>query len=241
MFRKLLPDEIEIRVQSITEKGAVLLLYKDARVDQVILDETVGPMNWQRMHLRDNQNCVVSIWCDKKQIWVSKEDTGTESNTEKEKGLASDSFKRACFNWGIGRELYTSPFVFVNANQLNMTQKNGKPATYDKFEVKEIYYTDNHISGIVIRNQKGVEVFRWGSFPNASKDTTPPKKPVTKQSDKPVQSHKITPEQASLFVEACAIHNKDVAAIVKYFKHDKLEDMTQSELKAILTKWEGEQ
>ena len=91
MFRKLKAEEIDVRVQSISEKGAILLLYKDARVDQEILDETVGPMNWQREHKRDNANCVVSLWDDKKQVWVSKEDTGTESNTEKEKGQASDS------------------------------------------------------------------------------------------------------------------------------------------------------
>ena len=100
-FRKLKADEIECRVQSIKATGLVLLLYKDARVDQNILDETVGAMNWQRKHTRDNANCIVSIYDDDKKMWVEKEDTGTESNTEKEKGLASDSFKRACFNWGM--------------------------------------------------------------------------------------------------------------------------------------------
>ena len=116
MFRDLRADEIECRVAQAKENGVSLLLYKDARCDQNILDETVGPMNWQRSHLRENANCVVSIWDDKKQWWVSKEDTGTESTTEKEKGLASDSFKRACFNWGVGRELYTAPFIWVKAD-----------------------------------------------------------------------------------------------------------------------------
>ena len=111
MFRKLRADEIDVRVQSCTEKGAILLLYKDARADMNILDETVGAMNWKREHTRDNQNCIVSLWNDTIKQWISKEDTGTESNTEKEKGLASDSFKRACFNWGIGRELYTTGLV----------------------------------------------------------------------------------------------------------------------------------
>ena len=107
-FRKLKADEIDCRVQQIKPNGLTLLLYKDARCDQNILDETVGAMNWQRHHNRDNANCIVSIWDSEKSQWVEKEDTGTESRTEKEKGLASDSFKRACFNWGIGRELYTS-------------------------------------------------------------------------------------------------------------------------------------
>ena len=109
-FRLLKPNEIDCRVASINEKGLTLLLYKDARVDQSILDETVGAMNWQRHHSRDNANCIISIWDDEKRQWVEKEDTGKESFTEKEKGLASDSFKRAGFNWGIGRELYSAPF-----------------------------------------------------------------------------------------------------------------------------------
>ena len=115
MFRDLYAGEIECRVAQVKETGVTLLLYKDARCDQNILDETVGPFNWQRHHSRDNANCVVSIWDDKKSCWVGKEDTGTESTTEKEKGLASDSFKRDCFNWGIGRELYTAPFIWIPA------------------------------------------------------------------------------------------------------------------------------
>lgn len=110
-FRCLKADEIDCRIATVRANGITLLLYKDARVDQNILDETVGPMNWQRRHCRENANCIVSIWDDDKRQWIEKEDTGTESYTEKEKGLASDSFKRACFNWGIGRELYTAPFI----------------------------------------------------------------------------------------------------------------------------------
>ena len=98
-FRDLKADEIDVRVGIATDKGISLLLYKNARVDMDILDETVGAENWQRFHSRDNANCIVQIWDENKKQWISKEDTGTESNTEKEKGLASDSFKRACFNW----------------------------------------------------------------------------------------------------------------------------------------------
>ena len=105
-FRLLDPEDIELRVGATTAKGFSLLLYKNARCDMQLLDETVGSMNWKREHCRDNANCIVSIWDGEKGEWISKEDTGTESQTEKEKGLASDSFKRACTNWGIGRELY---------------------------------------------------------------------------------------------------------------------------------------
>lgn len=159
-FRLLAADEIDVRIGTINANGATLLLYKDARCDMNILDETVGAMNWQRTHSRENANCIVSLWDDEKKQWISKEDTGTESFTEKEKGLASDSFKRACFNWGIGRELYTSPFMYVPAEKMKIIEKNEKYSTRDKFKVEKIAYDEkNQISGISIINQNGNRVF----------------------------------------------------------------------------------
>lgn len=154
-FRKLRADEIDCRVNTINEKGLSLLLYKDARCDMNILDETVGCMNWKRSHTRDNANCIVSIYNKEIGEWISKEDTGTESYTEKEKGLASDSFKRACFNWGIGRELYTSPFIWINSNLCTIMPKGDKYTTYDSFRVSKIEYNENNeISALVIKNAK---------------------------------------------------------------------------------------
>lgn len=168
MFRNLKANEIDVRVSTCNEKGVSLLLYKDARVDQDILDETVGPMNWQRKHTRDNANCIVEIWDNEKSQWVSKEDTGTESFSQAEKGLASDSFKRACFNWGIGRELYTSPFIWIPADKCNIydTQrkdKNGKTvySTNDKFKVEAIEIIDKEITGLSIKNQNNQRVFLY--------------------------------------------------------------------------------
>ena len=157
-FRKLRASEIDCRIQTVKNNGVSVLLYKDARVDQNILDETVGPMNWQRRHKRDNRNCIVSIWDEDKKQWVEKEDTGTESNTDAEKGLASDSFKRACFNWGIGRELYSAPFIWIAGAD-----------KYDKFSVKKIGYDDEgNISELVIINQKTHKVaFSMGSTEKA--------------------------------------------------------------------------
>ena len=163
-FRTLREGEIELRVAQISDKGAQLLMYKDARCDMNILDETVGASNWQRRHVRDNANCIVSIWDKEKSQWIDKEDTGTESNTEAEKGLASDSFKRACVNWGIGRELYSSPFIWLKPEVVNIKPgKNGKMATYDKFSVEKIAYDENrNISGLAIRNDtKGVRAYVW--------------------------------------------------------------------------------
>lgn len=162
-FRDLTAEEIDCRVATISEKGCSLLLYKDARADMIILDETVGSENWQRHHSRDNANCIVSIWDDKKGQWIEKEDTGTESYTEKEKGQASDSFKRACFNWGIGRELYTAPFIWVGADKFTLTKgSNGKLATYDKFAVSEIVIEEKKIVKLSIINTKTNNiVFKW--------------------------------------------------------------------------------
>lgn len=163
-FRPLREDEIDVRVAQINEKGAQLLLYKDARCDMNILDEEVGAMNWQRQHSRDNANCTVSIWDTERSMWISKEDTGTESNTEKEKGLASDSFKRACVNWGIGRELYTSPFIWIKPDCFNMTEKNGRKVTYDRFTVEKIKTEAGTIIGLAIRNATlNKRVFVWAA------------------------------------------------------------------------------
>lgn len=153
-FRTLKAEEIDCRVSTINEKGLSLLLYKDARVDQNILDESVGPMNWQRHHSRENANCIVSIWDAEKQQWIEKEDTGKESYTEAEKGLASDSFKRACFNWGIGRELYSAPFIWITPDNANIQKgNNGKCQCYDKFYVEQILYDENrNIAAISIKN-----------------------------------------------------------------------------------------
>ena len=155
MFRDLTADEIECRVAQAKQNGVSILLYKDARCDQNILDETVGAMNWQRHHNRDNANCIVSIWDKDKGGWIEKEDTGKESNTEAEKGLASDSFKRACFNWGIGRELYTAPFIWIKAEDCTALKQNGQRwQCFDSFEVEKIVIENKKIVAISIKNTK---------------------------------------------------------------------------------------
>ena len=139
-FRTLRPDEIECRIGVSKATGLSLLLYKDARCDRKILNES--GVKWQRHHTRDNANCIVSIWDWELSQWLEREDVGTESNTEKEKGLASDSFKRACFNWGIGEELYTAPFIWLTPDKYKQVTRNGKPTTDDRFKVASIEYDE---------------------------------------------------------------------------------------------------
>ena len=155
-IRLLKANEIECRIGTFKEgKGISLLLYKDARVDMRILDEVFGFDGWEREHqLIDGKLfCTVRVWSEKRSCWISKQDVGTESNTEKEKGQVSDSFKRACFNLGIGRELYTSPFIWIPSSM--------GYSKYEKFEVKEIGYNeDREINMLVIVDSKGKECFR---------------------------------------------------------------------------------
>jgi hypothetical protein len=170
-FRKLHADEIDVRVAQIGEgkhgKWLSLLLYKDARCDQNILDETVGPMNWKKSYeLIDGQLfCTIELWDEEKKQWVGKQDVGVESNTEAEKGRASDAQKRAAFAWGLGRELYTAPSIFLNEDVCKIDKNaKGKLACYDRFSVKSISYAeDGSINGLCIINSKTHKVvYNWG-------------------------------------------------------------------------------
>jgi len=162
-------SKIDFRVQSINKGGyATILAYKDARVDMERLDSVVGPMNWKREHSRDNHNCTVSIWDDFKSQWVGKEDVGKESNTEAEKGVASDSFKRACFNWGIGRELYDYPAISVKLNADEFEIKNERAMATWNLRIKEwkwySEFSDDGISFLAAKDNKGVVRFSWGTM-----------------------------------------------------------------------------
>lgn len=177
-FRKLKANEIDCRVAQIEKTWCTLLLYKDARVDMNILDETLGCMNWQRTHevINGNLYCNVDLWDDEKKQWVRKQDVGVESFTQEVKGESSDSFKRSCFNVGIGRELYTAPSIFILPRKdikyknggkevdefYEYKQINGKPVytTKTRFNVEMITYDDlGNIKDLIIRDNKGNERF----------------------------------------------------------------------------------
>ena len=174
-FRSLTENDVECRVSQLGTDWCTLLLYKNARVDMNILDETVGPENWQRDHFdcKGNLYCKIGIntnykCADAPDRWVWKADCGTESYTEKEKGESSDSFKRAGFCWGIGRELYTAPLIFIRKDgkdgkpNYETTMKNGKETLKGSFEVTKMIVKDGKITGLNIeypRFHKTVFVF----------------------------------------------------------------------------------
>lgn len=164
-FRPLRAEEIECRVATVKKTGVSLLLYKDARVDMRLLDETVGAMNWKRSHqlIDDNLYCTIEIWDADKKEWVGKQDVGVESYTEKEKGRASDAFKRAGFNIGIGRELYTAPFIWIPSSKCQIDEKGSGYTCYDRFDVRSVEVVDGNITALEIINEKtGNLVFSWG-------------------------------------------------------------------------------
>ncbi len=166
--RLLKASEIECRAGVISNKGLSLLLYKDARADQRILDETFGIFGWKRRHQSINGDlyCTVEIFDKETGMWVSKQDAGAAGRSEKEreKSLASDSFKRACFNWGIGRELYTAPFIWIPAERTEIQERGGKFCCNDRFSVATIAYNDERaISSLSITNSKYKVVYVMGA------------------------------------------------------------------------------
>jgi len=170
-FRSLSADEIQCRISRVTPTGLSLLLYISSYAAQKILDESVTPAKWQRSHPCQNREfCIVSIYDDELEQWVSKEDVGTESFAEKIKGQASDSFKRACANWGIGRELRTAPFIWVSKQNCEIQEVKGKLASRDKFYVSRIEYDNGKIMALEIKKEKtSTVVFRMGEIEEKEK------------------------------------------------------------------------
>jgi hypothetical protein len=230
-FRKLQAHEIDVRIGQVisTEKwqGVSLLLYKNARVDMDILDEVVGAENWQRKHevINGNLYCHVGIYSKDKNEWVWKSDCGTESNTEKEKGEASDAFKRTCVNWGIGRELYTAPKGMLVSCELN--EKKQPKDNKLKFFVDTIEYDGNKISKLVIVNQNGEELYKFpkgGNKQPQNKPSTPPKTNDNVPAVKPLT-------RATLLTEY-DVENPEETAIALECKFCKqLKDFTEEETK----------
>lgn len=219
MVRLLRVNEIECRVATINEKGLSLLLYKDARVDQKILDETFGPFGWKRSHqcIDGNLYCTVEIYDKTLGEWVSKQDVGTTGFTEKEKSQASDSFKRACFNWGIGRELYTAPFIWIPAGKTFIQSRGDRYYCNDHFSLKSIEYNeDREIVSIIIINGRGQVVFE--SKDKISADNVP--KNISGKRDV------LSPEQMVILKSELERTGVAMDTVKSRYKIEKPEDMS---------------
>ena len=234
MFRALTAGDIEVRVAQAKENGVSLLLYKNARVDMNILDDTVGPFNWRREHVRENANCIVSIYDREKQQWIYKEDTGTESNTEAEKGLASDSFKRACFNWGIGRELYTAPFIWIKPPGCKLKQLiNGKYKCEDKFVVTKIEYNESReIVALKIARDDFGELTEVFTYPQNKTRKTARNKPQNAPFVKMIDAAQRTEVEEALDdmkLTASALHSR--------YGVDAVADLTEAQYKDFINSY----
>ena len=209
IIRLLRADEIECRVATVNEKGVSVLLYKDARVDQKILDEVFGAFAWKRTHqsIDGNLYCTVEIFDKENQIWVAKQDVGTTGYTEKEKSQASDSFKRACFNWGIGRELYSAPFIWVSATKTEIRKNGDRYLCSDRFSVAYIEYNEEReIAGLTIRNDsKGIIVYEL--LPQNKKTKQPPEKMQT------AAAQQVPNEQQRATAAAQSMSNEQTKAV----------------------------
>ena len=209
VIRLLKADEIECRISMVNEKGLSLLLYKDARVDQKILDETFGIFGWKRSHqcIDGNLYCTVEIRDEKTGEWIAKQDVGAMSYTEKEKGQASDSFKRACFNWGIGRELYTAPFIWIPAGKVEIQSKetqNREKKYYcnDRFSVSSIEYNNKkEISALVVVNGKGEAVYVMKSKNVSGSNAGGKGVPAAGKQKKEKQKNTLSEEQMASLLE----------------------------------------
>lgn len=178
MFRLLKADEIEVKVKQVKEKGAVALIYKTSRVDMDILDETLGAMNWTTEYgeIKGNLYCGIGIRHNITDPFVWKWDCGIESRGDDEgnekKGEASDAFKRAGFKVGIGRELYSAPWIFLNVETELDGRKYKLKNPFDSFSVQAIEYDANDkISALTIVNSKGQVVYK---YPKSSASTITP-------------------------------------------------------------------
>lgn len=242
MFRLLNADEIECRVSTISDEWLSLLLYKDARVDQNLLDATVGPDRWQRNHEVINGNLFCNVGIKFGDAWVWKQDVGTESNTEKEKGQASDAFKRACFNWGIGRELYTAPRIRIyqsDKSGKNYTPyiKNGRPSTTDRFIVTRIKYTESgSVCELEIKNAKSKKTV----FAYSERKIDQPEK----QTEEPKENAKqepglITGKQMTNLQRLCSKHNMPESNIYERYGHTAMWQMTVSDYVELNKVWQA--
>lgn len=234
-FRLLTAEEIDVRPATVNEKGVTLLLYKDARCDMNILDETLGCEYWQRSHeiIDGNLYCNVGIYNKELGCWIWKQDVGTESFTEKEKGKASDSFKRACFNLGIGRELYTAPFIWVKASELKSHFESGKDnygkprfSTYDTFSVVDIQYIDRKICYVKIKDNSNGKEFEFG---------TPTE---FKKKEEEVAKKTISKVKANALKKQLENDNVSIEKVCEHYKVDSLEKLTEKQHAHLIANYE---
>ena len=247
-IRALRADEIEVRVGQVMEKGVSLLLYKDARCDKRILDETFGINGWANCYseIKGNLYCSIMIYDDKTGMWIQKQDCGVESNTEKEKGEASDAFKRAGSTVGIGRELYTRIFIFVPVEtKQSGADKYGNPIyklvdKYKKWHVVDIRTNEEteKIEYLQIADSKTNEiVFTYGKKNITSSEPVKTKTVTKTEPSKP----KLISEAQRKRIFAISNGNSEVVKnVLQRYKYEKTDQIKVTDYDKICTEIESE-
>lgn len=240
-FRTLTADEIELRVGATTQKGFSLLLYKTARTDMQLLDEVVGSMNWKREHqvIDGFLCCTISVWDDEKKQWISKQDVGTENQMEREKSTFSDAMKRAGFNFGIGRELYSAPFIWISGHvEEDKRAKSGFRADQrfvGGLKVSEIEYNEKRcITKLVIEDADCEIVYIYGgnksfSFDDKKKTEPKPKKKDAPKETAPKKDSVISAEHAQDIKDGLAETDSNVEAFLSLFQTKSVDEMHESQ------------
>ena len=226
-IRLLRADEIECRIGTISEKGLSLLLYEDARADMKILDEVFGITGWQRRHevIGGSLYCTVSIWDEDKKQWIEKQDVGTESNTQKEKGQASDSFKRACVSLGIGRELYTAPFIWIPAAKCSIQRKDDKFYCKERFRVSSISYGENReIQSLMVVNSENRVVYTFLEKADAGSS-------VSQKQEKGTKGNLLSPKQEKEFQEELKRTGVQLEQVLERYQLSSFEEMSPESYK----------
>lgn len=241
-FRPLKASEIDVRIGNVAKSGSgfFLLLYKNARVDQTILDETVGQWNWQCKYyqVKNTMVCSVGIYNEERKEWLWKDNGGDDDyQAEQVKAELSDAFKRACFNWGIGRELYYSPKIWVN--------QDGENDSKDHYSVKVIEYdTNKRITNLVIVNDKTKKVvFRYGKDTKTAENADLTPKNDTPKVDEPkgsIDKNDLKTIQAYVAAfQSETSRTNFYAWLDKNFGTMSLENLTYSQGKAVLKRLGG--
>ena len=230
-------DQIDFRIQSINKgKYATILAYKDSRVDMNRLDEVFGIFGWQKKYdlINGNLFCSVGIWHKETNQWIWKQDVGTESMADKEKGEASDAFKRACFNLGIGRELYEYPIISVLLNDSEVMQSGDTFKASWNLKLKEwkwqSEFTEGKLSKLVGVDNHGKERFKYilGAKPENKKTPEEPKQDLNPKGNPKVKLVLATPKYVEL---AGKLMSKEITieAIKDYYS---LSEEVETALKA---------
>ena len=235
-IRLLRADEIECRAASVSEKGVSLLLYKDARVDQRILDETFGLFGWKRSHqcIDGNLYCTVEVYNRETGEWISKQDVGTNGEQQKEKSQASDSFKRACFNWGIGRELYSAPFIWVPASKTVIQKKGEKYCCSERFSVSSITYSEEReITGLVVVNANQQKVYEMKQEADGRKQTG--RKQVGGTGKPAEQNPAVSTEQMASLEKELQRTGVGMDAVKERYRIDSVETMSEETYRKVMS------